>query len=157
MKGNDNEIHGGSRQMMLRQKRPTEIKVIGIVVLIVGMFSFLGGLGLVTSVVSFSDLGVDVSGWEAETLGAISFGIGIFWFAIAGYCAITVLCTFLRLRCAWSMNTALSILLYAMGFFSFKSGYYIDGTIHVMLSTAIISLAYTESVKQYLKKVDQVI
>ena len=154
MKGNDNEIHGGSRQMMLRQKRPTEIKVIGIVALIEGFFGLLGGLGLVTSIASVSDLGVDVSGWEAETLGAISFGIGLFWIGIAGYCVITVLCTFLRLRCAWVLIIALSILLYAMGFLSFKGGNYIDGTIDVVLSTLITSLAYTQPVKQYLRKME---
>ncbi|HXV38866.1 MAG TPA: hypothetical protein VD699_04775 [Nitrosopumilaceae archaeon] len=139
---------------MLRQKRPTEIKVIGIVALVVGFFHFFGGLGLVTSAVSLSDIGVDVSGWEAETLGAISFGIGLYWFVLAGFCAITVLCLFLRLRFAWHLTIVLSSLLYIMGFLNFKEGFYVDGIVYVVTSTMITSLAYTEKVKWYLKKID---
>ncbi|MGQ0795415.1 MAG: hypothetical protein ACT4N5_04430 [Nitrosopumilaceae archaeon] len=139
--------------MMLRQKRPMEIKAIGIVALVVEFFALLGGLGLVTSTVSFSDLGVDVSGWEAETLGAISFVIGIFWLSFAGYCAITVLCLFLRLRFSWLLTMVLSGSLYFMGFLNFKDGLYIDGTFYVVLSTIITSLVYTQPVKEYLKMI----
>lgn len=140
--------------MMLRQKRPTEIKVLGILALVVGFFSFFGGLGLVTSAVSLSDIGVDVSGWEAETLGAISFGIGLYWFVLAGFCAITVLCLFLRLSFAWILTMALSGWLSIMGFLAIKEGLYVDGTLDFVFGAIISSLAYTDQVKRYLKMIN---
>lgn len=140
--------------MMLRQKRPTEIKVIGIVTLVVGFLLFLGGFGLVTSSVSFSPVGVDVSAYDPETLEAISFVIGLFWLILAGYCAITVLCLFLKLRCSWILIIALSTIFYIMAFLSFQGGDYFDGTLNVAISTIIASLAYTHPVKEYLKNID---
>ena len=140
--------------MMLRQKRPTEIKVIGIVALIIGILNFLVGLVLVTSFVSLSDLGVDVSGLEPETLDIIALGAGIFHLVMAAYCVFTYLSTLWRFKWAWISNMALSMIIYGMGFFAFQGGNYIDGTIDAVLSTVITSLMYTEPVKQYLKKVD---
>ena len=140
--------------MMLRQKRPTEIKVIGIVALLVGVIRFLLGLGIVTSFLSLSDFDVDVSGLETDTLETIFLWIGIFDLALAAFCVFTYLSTLWRLKWAWTSNMVLSTLIYATGFFAFQNGNYIDGIIAVVLSTVITSFMYTEPVKQYLKKVD---
>ena len=140
--------------MMLKQKRPTEIKVIGIVALIIGIINFLMGLVLVTSLVSLSDLGVDVSGLEQETVDIIALGAGIFHLVLAAYCVSTYLSMLWRLKWAWTSNMVLSMIVYAMGFLAFQDGNYIDGTIDVVLSTVITSFLYTEPVKQYLKKMD---
>jgi len=140
--------------MMQKQKRPTEIAIIGIVALIIGIIRLLVGLGLITSFVSLSDLGVNISGIEAKTVDTISLYVGAFDLALAVFCFFTVLSTFKRLRWAWNSNKVLSMVIYATGFLAFKDGDYIDGTIAVVLSTVIISLIYTKSVKEYLRKLD---
>lgn len=141
--------------MMQKQKRPTEIAIIGIVSLIIGIIRLLIGLGLITSFVSLSDMGVDISGIEAKTVDAISLYVGAFDLTFSVFCFITALSTFKGLRWAWNSNKALSMVVYATGFLSFKGGDYIDGIIAVVLSTVIISLIYTKSVKEYLRKLDR--